>query len=1715
MSFAAENPYALAPLCVAQADPATGQHLRAYIFLGAVPRAVLEAARRGRPRTGADPRRPEWSAADGATLRDYYGADWRDHLTGADPPTPDPLAADRARGTHTFISAAFYGGALRGHGRSLGASVSGGAALDLDFGDLGELDDLGEGEAPPPSAGRRGDAGGGPLPSFEARAGPPVYTDQAVYPEDTVYDLRQKLALASGVPLYRQHLFYYANGEGPSWPYQVTLDGAPVALDWRALAGAAPARAPGAQDEEASGEASAHIAGVAVDRRLEERREGLRVAALDTFTLLGPAPGVRVTRAYYVDLYAVLPPLGAPGRPLDNLAAALRDRYQFDLLYYGGLLRYWPQLSPDACSLALAEPARVGAVYPALDPDQAGLRARYAAEREVADAARRWRGEAHRPAAKGGRAATAVTAATIRVAPRAARMRVAVRNVFDWVPTGPACSAVAARFELDAALLSEGAYAGFAGFAAGPGGGQSPASPAALGAATKGGPVQVTAVKRHASSYGPGSAGAVGAFAARAPRRDTVAFALARAGGGGDEQWLAGARAVPYAYLTVRADGHYEARADWREDDRVGFGEVAEELAGVVAPTVAAINAMGAAAFPIGGALGALSGREALGSEAAPGAGAGAPGAGAGAGGAALGAITASAFWPHALTAAEFRDLKEGFRLYERAGVVSIRGLQQAGAYAFAFRKGVVAYDPRLAERATDPRRGAPAPAPGGPPGDAAAAVEAGQQAPSTPGGGGNQYAWLTEPAAAARWAAAFQGRTVRIHHRATDLRVEVVGADDLSEFGLIRRYVFSFLDGLAARGARSSRPERGARPQGRPAPAPARRAAPGPRPERGGPGAPSREAGPPGDAPARRLRRLQERDPNLFDLKKYDQGATVYSVLCQAGRQPHVYNEAEARGLAPRRRAALVRYWNFTDGEPAYYECPDPKYPHLSFRAGQHPLGHCLPCCKKTRPAAGSRAALVNEGCLARRAYEGAPGEAETALSRHVLTYGKAVPPGRLADPPREVSEGLFLDALPPPYRLQLVGVEQAAPAVPAAGYAYALAYALGLGEATADEVLAELAALAGELAGTYCFLGGGQGALFPSAGALADALLGAFVRRDPALSPFGPGGAAAEAWPAILADLARHAFGAEVVLLADPDGSGAVTLEAAPAAAAAIVGFEPALPPQGGPAPGASRPPRLALLVAGPMGTYPLAALNPRFYLRVPPGDRWMAARRTFELERGPAEADEIVEDRVAAAVRDALLSSGARGGPARARALALVPSGLPDLPAVERYARSPGASFAVRARLADLRGLCYGVMLERGGARRRGGEAGPEGAAGGESVYFPVRYSALPAGGAPVVYGPRPAAALPPAALAAALAEFNAAAAQPGLPGACAPIAQASALVDAAGRAIGFTHAVGGEALCFYHDPVERGLAEALWAPRGQAQSAPETVFPYDSRLVDLAIVAAARSSGRGLGAAGDGGAEGDGDREGAAAVAALAAGARWRNGLYRLFLAEFAAALRADRNEPLREKLLAAVRGTRFEVPKAVAALRRRLYELLEGHPDDLRTVREAVARAFKASPQDPRSAAAAAIEATTFGFDRHTLARLRSLGSHGETAAAIRALMAPHITTERPDPGAQGPDGGETLGASLPNVYVACADAGPASLQGFGRGLSKATPEAPQCVGRRLYVPAERLDDMYDILAADARNPGKVGLLASVSAGVFDATSFIRRPGEHLTVTIGP
>lgn len=1456
----ANNIYVTSPLYIAKVDPENGLYIHAFYFLGSVPKNVLDAAQR-RKSNFKDSRKPEWSAFDANILKEFYGVHWKSLLTPEDPSEQENLDLSQQ------INMNFTGGA---------------SASDNDFGNLDDIDNIMDSKIIEET--------GGIFTSVVSTAtvGPPTYTDISVYAEDTIFDLRLKLSIASKTPFYRQHFFYYINGEGPILPYKFTLDGVPVLVNWRAL-----------RIHNTTDLLLTSIAGLEIDPRLEERREGIHITALDTFTLLSAVPGIRLTKGYYIDLYDIIPPLGSPERPNDGLQLVLHDRFQFDLLYYGGIIKYWPQLSSDACNIALSDPLHFASIYFALDPDPDKLKAQFQAEKIVANRALEW----HIQNAKNTLRKTSVTSATIKIVPEAVKMRVAIRNVFDLIATGVSIAAASVRFDMDANLLSE------------------------ADGIKQGGFIPITVTKRHASSYGPRSALSINKFISKQHYNNAVVYAIARNGDGIGQQ-------IPYTYVSIFFDGRIEASATWREDDHIGFEVVYDEIKTIINPIIELVNAMGSAAFPIGGKLHAGTDTSLT----------------------TFGNITVSTFWPHAISVSSFREIKNRFKFYEKAGIISIRGLQQGGAYIFTFRKGITTYDLKLA----DPTNTEPL-------------VDLDKLRSL------NQYSWLTDEGTADRWRSSFQGRIVKIYHRATDLQIEIDNADNLSEFELIKRYIFSFLDNLLTGEDKlqiSSQVKDDSKQT----------------------------------TDSHRLRRLQERDPNLFDLKKYDNNATVYSVLCQSGRQPQVFKKSE---VAKGESSKLTRYWNFTENESAYYKCPDPKYPHLSFISGYHQLGYCLPCCKKKSSAVGSRASLIKNSCLKNHTFITEDQEDESAMSRHVLAYGKEIQVGRISDIPIELKDGLFLNAVPQPYNLQLIGVEQSSPSVPDAGFAYALAYAIAIESDSIDKVLTELANLVIEMKDTYYALGNGGGAAFASARDLAAAIMNAFILRDPNMSPFGPGGFAVSIWRNILVELARYVYGVETVILADPTGTGSITIETSPESASSIIGKRGCV--------NVLEQTHVVLLSTSPNGTYPIAALNHKLYLRVPLANRWMVMRRTFSFDKTNTD---IIADDVAEFIRDALVANSA-------------PIALLDLNLIIRYSCS--GKFKIKTRLINMHNLCYGVILQEISSTA--------------VVYIPVQNSVYDsADGLPILFEPRPLMVLSSVLLAAAIADINLFIGNEKEP--LLPISKQFIIINVDGLAIGFgSTAV--DPLYFFHDATEITDSDIL---------IPTIQFPYDCREIDLAIS----------------------KRQISTVSNPLAISAAVRNRLYRLFIAEFSSILRAERNIQMRDKLINILAETVYDSAESLSNLRRKLISLLKQYPDDLQAVRDAISRSYIISPHNPSKSAIDAINASHFTFDLQTIIKLRAMQSHDEVTSAIKILMSDHVVESEMAP------------VKLTNIFVSCVEKTSVLMDSV-------------CVNHKLAVPADRLNDFYQILAADVRNPGKTDIITAISSGVFNYLDFIYRVGEHINI----
>ena len=236
-----------------------------------------------------------------------------------------------------------------------------------------------------------------------------------------------------------------------------------------------------------------------------------------------------------------------------------------------------------------------------------------------------------------------------------------------------------------------------------------------------------------------------------------------------------------------------------------------------------------------------------------------------------------------------------------------------------------------------------------------------------------NQYAHLTDNAVKQKWEQAYGGRIVRMAHQITDIRFEIIDVHD-NEFEIFYKYVSMFVYRATLD---------------------------------------KRTASTVAASDVRRLKKLREQDPELFNLKKHG-SPRMYSIICQNQHQPLIYTPGEIDAASPATVKKLTKYWNFTTQRPAYYGCPDSTYPHLSFILGAHPKHYCLPCCSKRLQAAGSeRRQKIVTACLTQH-FLNKEDLGKPELSRHIINYQKDVDVGRLSKLPRSAMRELLVGIAP-----------------------------------------------------------------------------------------------------------------------------------------------------------------------------------------------------------------------------------------------------------------------------------------------------------------------------------------------------------------------------------------------------------------------------------------------------------------------------------------------------------------------------------------------------------------------------------------------------------------------------------------------------------------------------------------------------------------------------
>lgn len=1397
-------------------------------------------------------------------------------------------------------------------------------------------------------------------------------TDVHVYPEDKFSELKDKIYITTGIPTYRQHVFYTDRGRVTTL-YNLRAEGF-YSVDIRKIS-----------------KYTDLVAGIPIDKTLYDLRDAVRVEAHDTFRILGDTLAVQNV-VYVVDLEQFT---GGIHAQLTEIAA---DTYQFELFYYGFIVKYWPQLTPECFHDYVRSEVDLQHKYPMLARPRPLLRQIYRVERDIIDAnyrnwtkAQAWVESKNAPI---NMAITQMIAAVVTP-----RTIINTRNLFD-------------RLRVTRCIPEIHAYVEHGG-------------------------KKYLLRKRHIRN------GSDIVFPSGVLMKTgvTIAVSLRKA----DQDAYHARRAATtmeneqtrYMFLNIWPNGRYHIRSLWNEEDELGFEDIIAVMKKYTRNIIAGINALGRHVFIAGSGLQQVSKSNLI-----------------------FQSLNVSVMWKRVMLESTYRLVRSLWDNYTRAGITAPKPTQQHDRYEFVFRKGMHEFDPTSIERI----------------------VTASNNMILR-----NYYAYLSNSLVKQKWDQNYDGRLVAMTHRTTDVRFEISDVHR-DEFDIFYHYAVMFIwravndekirDAFVA--VKSYKD-------------------------------------------VKKLRKLREQDPELYNLKKHE-SKKVYSIICQNPRQPLIYTPDEVRAMSPADLKKLTQYWNFTLNKPAWYGCPNKKYPHLSFMVNKHPRHYCLPCCnKKPQTTEDSKKTRINRICLTKHKYTLAEDIADKSASRHVINYGKDVDVGRLSRLPTANLKHLLFGTVAHPIGYYLLGVAQHVPSVQHVGAMYALAEALGLQPA------AFLRAIITEVRKRSSFgtlLGGSISEHFRDVEDLAQTMAELFLE---ARTVTGGTHQNFHQWPELFIELASELYDVAVITFVDTAGDGArVTLYVDDSLRDEVVTGEPSAG-------------RMILLLKKVNQYYPIFALDPDHYWRTLEVDtrafpmEHPVARLLCGVVRYDARTDDMrVGRRIDLRVIERF--AGTTGTPGVSDFASGDKSTNTSRPTNVSAGATHQTNWSIHTYYINRHNLCYAVDLAR--------KDGASGSSTEDRVYVPIDYSSWHrVAGTRVSFEPfdrerenRPLSAT--VAILHELGEFINANYKVGTTMAGAsilhyevPTPEAIIVMRTASSMVPWAHQGSNAVAGDQGTPVAIRCSGTLWyfnrndapAPAGpNGQPLAREITPYDYTAINKAILLDQPPAN-----------DGRQSRLGPAL---------YRNYLYQLFIIEFVNYLDHERNAEMREQLRRVITETNFR--KDITAFRQFLHKLLSNYPSDYAFLLNQLMM-FYYSHFDKQQLLSQ-IDTTVYDFDRATINRLKSMD--GDTLRTELTKIAHQITVEG--------DLGSTF--EFPNVYTPCntglnvlrsggARARPANAQndpGVAKMLSAAgdklaattheTVGAPYCQGRKLIISPraighlgghgvresgsrvtydEIIDTFVDLLASDLKNDIKSKyMLDNIWMDtIINYFAFTRHPSEIITI----
>lgn len=168
-----------------------------------------------------------------------------------------------------------------------------------------------------------------------------------LFAEDKISDLKNKIYIATGIPPYRQHLWYTFSGK--SFPLSYVLN-----IPYRYV-----------PDIRNIKKETTFFESIPVNTSWYVNKDNIMVSAFDDFQLLGHIYNKhRVTEFYVADLNSFIDPVR------ENIKNIIKtDSYTTELIYYSFIIKYWPQLSLSLFSLYIKNENSIEEKYPDLYPN--------------------------------------------------------------------------------------------------------------------------------------------------------------------------------------------------------------------------------------------------------------------------------------------------------------------------------------------------------------------------------------------------------------------------------------------------------------------------------------------------------------------------------------------------------------------------------------------------------------------------------------------------------------------------------------------------------------------------------------------------------------------------------------------------------------------------------------------------------------------------------------------------------------------------------------------------------------------------------------------------------------------------------------------------------------------------------------------------------------------------------------------------------------------------------------------------------------------------------------------------------------------------------------------------------------------------------------------------------------------------------------------------